>query len=229
MLMSAGVELPRAVWAHGFVTVAGDKVSKSEGVRIDLEELIERHGPEAFRYYLLREIPWNGDGEFSLERFDERYVSELANNVGNLANRTLSMIERYRAGTVPTGRVAAMDEQIAATLKRYRAVMDGNLLHLGVAAAMELAAFANGFVEARAPWAQAKDPAQASALDDTLAALARAVASLATLLSPVMPVKMASLAERLGLEAPVLLDELEALDLAGHSVHRGDVLFPRPE
>ena len=229
MLMSAGVTLPRAVWAHGFVTVAGGKLSKSEGVRFELEDVIARHGPDAFRYYLLREIPWNGDGEFSLERFDERYVSELANNVGNLANRTISMIERYRGGIVPGGGVAAMDEQIAATLARYRTVMDGNLLHLGVAAAMELAAFANGFVETRAPWTQAKDPALAGALDDTLAALARGVATLATLLFPVMPAKMGALAERLGLDAPVALGDLAALELAGRPVRRGDVLFPKPQ
>jgi methionyl-tRNA synthetase len=229
MLLSAGLELPRSVWAHGFVTVAGGKLSKSEGgVRYELEEMIERHGPDAFRYYLLREIPWNGDGEFSLERFDERYVSELANNVGNLANRTLSMIERYRAGTVPAGGVPAMDEQIAATLERYRTVMDANLLHQGVAAAMELAAFANGFVEARAPWAQAKAPGQPG-LDDTLAALARAVATLATLLFPVMPGKMGELASRTGLAGPAGLDELPTLDLAGRPAHRGAVLFPRPE
>ena len=229
MLMSAGLELPRTVWAHGFVTVAGGKLSKSEGVRFELEDMIERHGPDAFRYYLLREIPWNGDGEFSLERFDERYVSELANNVGNLANRALSMIERYRGGTVPRGGAAAMDGQIAATLARYRTVMDGNLLHLGVAAAMELAAFANGFVESRAPWTQAKHSDQAAALDDTLAALARGIATLATLLFPVMPGKMAELASRLGLTEPAPLAALPSLDLSGTQVRRGDVLFPRPE
>lgn len=229
MLLSAGIELPRSVWAHGFINIGGAKLSKSEGVRLELEDLIDRHGPDAFRYYLLREIPWNGDGEFSLERFDERYVSELANNLGNLANRTISMIERYRGGVVPRGSVSGMDEQIATTLVRYRTVMDANLLHQGVAAAMELASFANGFVETRAPWAQAKDPARSAELDDTLAALARAVATLASLLQPVMPNKMADLASRLSLAAPAPLADLAALDLTGRTVARGDVLFPRPQ
>ncbi|NJD09392.1 MAG: methionine--tRNA ligase [Gemmatimonadetes bacterium] len=229
MLMSAGLPLPRHVWAHGFINFGGAKLSKSEGVRFELEELIERHGPEALRYYLLREIPWNGDGEWSLERFDERYVSELANNLGNLANRTISMIERYRGGVVPGRRQEIKDQQIAAAVLRYRGVMDANLLHQGIAAAMELASYANGFVEARAPWAQAKDPARAAELDDPLAALARVVATLATLLQPFMPVKMAELGAQLSLPDPVPLDALTGLDLAGRPGARGPVLFPRPE
>lgn len=228
MLMSAGLELPRAVWAHGFINLGGAKLSKSEGVSFELEDLIERHGPDALRYYLLREIPWNGDGEFSVDRFDERYVSELANNLGNLANRTISMIERYRGGAVPAGGVPAMDEQIAATVLRYRTVMDANLLHQGVATAMEFASFANGFVEQRAPWAQAKDPARATELDDTLAALARAVAVLATLLQPFMPDKMTDLAGRLSLGTALPLGEIPNLDLAGRAVSRGEVLFEKP-
>jgi methionyl-tRNA synthetase len=230
MLLSAGVDLPRTVWAHGFITFGGGKVSKSEGgAALGLEELIERHGPDAFRYYLLKEIPWNGDGEFSLPRFDERYTADLANDLGNLANRTLSMIERYRDGVVPHGGATALDERIADLLVRYRLAMDGNLLHQGAAAALELASAANGFVEARAPWAQAKDPAQAGALDATLAGLARGTAALATLLYPFMPGKMTSLAARFGLAEVVPLDAVAALDLAGRRVHRGEVLFPRPE
>jgi methionyl-tRNA synthetase len=230
MLLSAGVDLPETVWAHGFITFGGGKVSKSEGgAALGLEELIERHGPDAFRYYLLKEIPWHGDGEFSLPRFDERYTADLANDLGNLANRTLSMIERYREGVVPQGEATTLDQRIADALVRYRMAMDGNLLHQGAAAALELASAANGFVEERAPWAQAKDPGQAAALDATLAALARGTAALATLLYPFMPVKMASLATRLGMTEVVPLDEVATLDLAGRRVHRGDVLFPRPQ
>src|SRR5690606_17515801 len=122
-LMSAGIDLPGSVWAHGFVTIGGGKMSKSEGVRVELNEAIERHGPDALRYFLLREIPWNGDGEFSYDRFDERYMSELADNFGNLASRSISMIERYRDGVVPAGARASLDEDIAAALVRYRGAM----------------------------------------------------------------------------------------------------------
>jgi methionyl-tRNA synthetase len=226
-LMSAGLELPAAVWAHGFVTVGGGKLSKSEGVRLELDDVIDRHGPDALRFYLLREIPWNGDGEFSLERFDERYTSELADNFGNLASRSVAMIERYRDGLVPSGARTPLDEDVAAALVRYRAAMDAQLLHQGLAAIIQLSTAANQYVDARAPWAQAKDPAQADELDVTLAALARCVAVLGTLLSPFMPVKMADLIGRLGLDDVPRLDDVATLDLAGLRVHRGEILFPK--
>ena len=228
MLMSADIEVPRAVWGHGFISFGGAKLSKSEGVRVELDEAIDHHGPEALRYFLLKDIPWNGDGEFAWERFDERYTADLANNFGNLANRTISMIERYRGGVVPNGASTRLDEHIASSLIRYRGAMDENLLHQGAAAAMELSSAANGFIEEMAPWALAKDESKAQQLDETLAAIARAVAALCTLLAPFTPSKMTDLAERLGLERVPLLDEVAALDLAGHSVRRGDVLFPRP-
>ncbi|HEX6940380.1 MAG TPA: methionine--tRNA ligase [Longimicrobiales bacterium] len=227
MLMSAGIELPRTVWGHGFITFGDRKVSKSEGVTVTLDAAIERHGADAFRYYLLREIPWNGDGEFSWERFDDRYTADLANNLGNLANRVLSMIERYRDGVTPAGEATDLDRRVADTLDRYRAAMDANLLHHGAAAALELADAANGFIEERAPWHQARDPGQSDALDTTLASLARAVTAISSLLQPFMPRKMAELAGRFGFDAPPLLHELAALDLTGRRVTRGEVLFPK--
>lgn len=228
-LMSAGVEVQRSVWGHGFVNFEGRKLSKSGGVRLELPEAIERHGPEALRYYLLAETPWNSDGDFSLERFTERYVADLANNVGNLVNRTLSMIERYRGGVVPAANHTSLDTQLGAAIVRYRAAMDDNLLHHGAAAALELASAANGFIEERAPWAQAKEPARAGDLDDTLGALARTLIGVAVLLEPYAPLKMMEVARRLGLLDLPLLDEVVGLDLAGKPATRGDVLFPRPE
>ncbi len=227
MLMSAGLDPPGAVWAHGFFNFEGRKLSKSEGVRVELNEAIERYGPDAFRYYLLREVPWNGDGDFSWERFDVRYNADLADDLGNLANRAISMIEKYRGGVVPNGGRTTLDDDIATTVARYRSVMDANLLHLGAGAAMELAAAGNGFVETRAPWSQARDPAQTTDLDATLAALTRAVAALVALLQPFMPRKVEELAGRLGLERAPLLDEIATLDLAGRRVQRGEVLFPK--
>jgi methionyl-tRNA synthetase len=227
-LMSAGVELPEHVWAHGFVTIGGGKMSKSEGVRVELGEAIERHGPDALRFFLLREIPWNGDGEFSWERFDERYISELADNFGNLASRSVAMIERYRDGVVPAAPLTTLDADIAAAIVRYRGAMDAQLLHNGVGAAIQLSSAANQYVDARAPWAQAKDPAQSAELDITLAALARCVATIATLLFPFMPVKMQEQLTRLGLEQPPRVAELAQLDLGGKRVSKGEILFPKP-
>jgi methionyl-tRNA synthetase len=228
MLMSAGIELPRTVWAHGFINFGGGKMSKSEGVSVTLEEAIQRHGADALRYYLLRDVPWNGDGDFSWDRFDHVYTAELANDLGNLASRSLSMIQRYRDGVVPAGAPTELDDRIPEAVLRYRTAMDANLLHQGIAAAMALADEANGFIETRAPWAQAKDPARAAELDATLASLARALGSLATLLEPIMPERMRRLAADLGLDDVPALDDIARLDLAGRRVSREEVLFPRP-
>src|SRR3712207_5072195 len=112
MLHAAELELPERVWGHGFVNLGGERFSKSAGVKLDLAEAIDRYGPDAFRYYLLREIPWDDDGSFSWERFEERYTSELANELGNLLSRTVSMVEKYRGGTVPEPAGAGLEEAV---------------------------------------------------------------------------------------------------------------------
>lgn len=228
-LMSAGLDLPKTVWAHGFVTYGGRKLSKSAGVTFDLSEAIQRHGPDALRYYLLREVPWNGDGDITRERFDERYTSDLANDLGNLANRSLTMLEKYRGGTIPAAEPRSLDRAGIEAVEQYRQAMDDGLLHLGISAAMGLVSRANGFIEQQAPWTLAKDPAGGPELDATLASLARALLVAATLLHPFMPERMENLAARLGAhEVPTLGQALE-LNLAGRSVFRGDPLFPRPD
>ncbi len=230
MLRAAELPLPEQVWGHGFVTLGGERFSKSAGVTLDLDEAIARFGPDAFRYFLLREVPWDGDGAFGWERFTERYTSELANGLGNLASRTTSMLAKYRGGAVPEAGLDA-DEGIARAVERYRAAMDAHLLHEGAAAAYELVRRANALVAEREPWKAAKDPARAAELDRTLAEMVRALAAAATLLSPFMPEKMGELWERLGSGRAAMpaLDELAALDVAGWSTAAGAILFPRPE
>ncbi len=228
-LMSAGVELPRSVWAHGFVTYGGRKLSKSDGVSFELTEAMDRHGPEALRYYLLREVPWSGDGDITRERFDERYTTELANDFGNLASRTLAMVHKYRGGVIPHGEPRSLDAACRNALDRYQEAMDANLLHLGIAAALELASHANGFVEEQAPWSLVKDPGSGAELDATLASLARSLLVLATLLHPILPGKMEELARRLGVDAVPALGQAMTLPLAGRKVARGEPLFPRPD
>ncbi|MGH7469942.1 MAG: methionine--tRNA ligase [Longimicrobiales bacterium] len=228
-LMSAGLDVQQTVWGHGFISFSGGgKLSKSSGVRVELADAIVRQGPEALRYYLLADVPWNGDGDISFERFDERYTADLANNVGNLVNRTLSMIERYREGQVPSAGRTSLDASMATSLVRYRAAMDDNLLHHGIAAALELSSAANVFIEERAPWHQARDPQRSAELDDTLGALARCLVAVATMLSPFVPARMQEVARRLGLAALPQLDDVVTTDLPGKKVIRGDVLFPRP-
>src|SRR3954470_21865279 len=119
MLESAGVALPERVWAHGFIGFGGERFSKSSGVKADLNEAISQFGVDAFRYFLLREVPFDGDGNFSWERFAERYNADLANAFGNLASRTISMVERYCGGTVPRGVPNLIDEADAVDLETY--------------------------------------------------------------------------------------------------------------
>ena len=124
MLLSAGLPLPETVWAHGFLMIGGGKLSKSEAQLLDLERLIDRHGPDAFRYILLREAAWDSDRDFSsveafLEQFDTRYEADLANDLGNLLNRTVSMICKYRDGSVPGGEETDLDIACDAALEAW--------------------------------------------------------------------------------------------------------------
>jgi methionyl-tRNA synthetase len=251
MLEAAGLPLPERVWAHGFISLGGERFSKSAGVRLDLDSTVERFGPDAFRYFLLREIPFDGDGDFSLERFEERYVADLADAFGNLASRVLAMLERYRGGTVPaSGDLTPLDHAGEATLARYAETMDGLLLHRGAAAAWELVSEANAFVERQAPWALAK-AGDTGALDATLAALARALARLAALTGPFIPGAAATLWSALGLGgearpgspgqpgpgapgkagpgAPEAWQLAQTPRLEGASTHRIAPLFPKAE
>jgi methionyl-tRNA synthetase len=233
MLEAAGLPLPERVWAHGFIGVGGERFSKSAGVRLDLREAVERHGPDAFRYFLLREVPWDADGNFSFERFDERYVAELADAFGNLASRVLAMLERYRGGVVPASAApTALDRAGDGAIERYREAMDALLLHRGSAAAWELVSEANAFVERQAPWALAK-AGDAEALDATLAALARALARLAVLAGPFIPEAARTLWDALGIGGDHGAAQAWAIAIAprvgGANTHRIAPLFPKAD
>jgi methionyl-tRNA synthetase len=230
MLRSAGLPLPERVWGHGFVTLGGERFSKSAGVTLDLDEAIDRFGADAFRYVLLREVPWDGDGAFGWERFTERYTAELANGLGNLASRATSMLAKYRDATVPAAG-SAPDPVIAGAVERYRAAMDALLLHDGAAAAFELVRHANARVAESEPWKLAKDPERGEELDLVLAEMVRCLAAAATLLSPFMPAKAAVLWERLGSGRPAFpsLGDLASLDVGGWTPAAGAILFPRPD
>ncbi|HEX8906139.1 MAG TPA: class I tRNA ligase family protein, partial [Longimicrobiaceae bacterium] len=228
MLKSAELPLPGHVWGHGFVLLGGERFSKSSGVGLDLDEAIDRYGTDAFRYFVLREVPWDGDGNFSWERFAERYTAELANGVGNLGSRTLSMVARYRDGETPFAELRA-DPAVDEALAAYRAEMDVCLLHRATEAAMGLVRHANAFVAETQPWAMAKELGRAGELDATLNAMVRYVALVTVLLFPFMPEKMGELWRRVAGERPMpSIAALPTLDVAGWTMEAGDPLFPRP-
>ena len=226
ILMACGVALPRHILAHGWWLAGETKMSKSLQNVVDPLALIASHGVDAVRWYLLREMPTGSDASYTPERFLTRY-DELSNVLGNLASRVTSMIARYRAGIIPEAEGKGLSAETADALRRYRESMDGFRLHKALAAAMGLARQANGYVEHREPWAQAKDPARASELDETLVSLIRCLTILAALLEPVMPAKMETLAETLGFRRVPTLDRALEAPLAGRSVTRSDPLFPR--
>ncbi|MGD2153256.1 MAG: methionine--tRNA ligase [Gemmatimonadales bacterium] len=230
MLMAAGIELPKTVWAHGYIHWGGRKLSKSAGAPVTLDSATVRYGPDPLRYYLLREVPWDGDADFTWQRFDDVYNAELANDLGNLANRTLAMIHKYRDAKVPEGAETDLDRRAGAVLAAYRGAMDDYLLHEGIAAAMDLARAANGFIEEQAPWKLAKDESGGAQLDAVLGSLARALGRLALLLSPFMPGKCNELWKALGGEGTLPgLEAFAQLDLTGSTVARQAVLFPKIE
>jgi methionyl-tRNA synthetase len=234
MLHAAGLPLPKQVWAHGFVQLAGERFSKSAGVKLDLGEAIDRYGADAFRYVLLREVPFDADGNFSWERFEERYTSDLANALGNLASRATAMVEKYRDAIVPDAPAPADEQNDIAELRAYHRAMDGDngwLLHDGLAAVARMTARANEYTQASAPWTVAKDVTRSAELDVILASLIRRLARQAVLLAPFMPTKADELWKQLGGTGSVHAQRYHALEnisVTGWRVAKGEGLFPRP-
>lgn len=234
MLKAAELPLPRQVWAHGFVQLGGERFSKSAGVKLDLGEAIDRFGVDAFRYVLLREVPFDGDGNFSWERFEERYTSDLANAYGNLASRAMAMVEKYFEGVVPAATPPAEEADDDADVAAYHAAMHGErgyLLHEGLAAVYRMTQRANEYTAATAPWAVAKDPARRDELATILASLIRRIARQTALLAPFMPGKVETVWGQLGAPGAagaLRFDALTGLDPTGWRVTKGEGLFPRP-
>lgn len=239
MLRSAGLALPRQVWVHGFLTgPGGARFSKSSGVWIELPDAIARYGVDALRYFLLREVPFDGDGAFSWERFDERYNADLANAWGNLASRTIAMVDRYCGGIVPAGEVAGsahpIDAADAADYEQYHAAMDGRngyQPHKALQHVWSTIARANEYVDRQAPWRLAKSPETQQQLHDTLATLIRQLCRQAIHLAPFMPYRTDVLWQQLGGHGSVHDHRFLASvpDSTGWRVARGAPLFPKRE
>ena len=231
MLQAAGLPLPERVWAHGFVYLGGERFSKSAGVRLDLDEAIDRFGPDAFRYFLLREIGWDSDGSFSWERFEERYTADLADGLGNLASRTLAMLAKYRDGRVPEDRSATpLDTAGTEACQAFQQAMDALDLKGGGDAAWGLVTSANQFIVRIAPWTLAKEGREAE-LDQALAALARTLYRLAIMASPFLPARSQDLWAALGQEDTVAgagWSTVENPPVAGKQTTKPAALFPRP-
>jgi methionyl-tRNA synthetase len=251
MLMSAGLELPRKVWVHGFMTVRGEKMSKSRGNFFEPGDLVSAFGPDGTRYVTLREFPFDQDADVSWESFVRRYNADLANDFGNLVNRTVTMAGRYLDGSRPAPRSAAdapLAAAWAAAAATYASKLDALLLHDALAALWEFVGAANRFVEAQQPWALAKaakagDAPSADAqrrLEGVLGDLVEAVRLLALAAAPFMPAMapraLAQLGHAYAYEAdgnggPALLNDLAWGAAAATNGRLGapEPLFPRLE
>jgi methionyl-tRNA synthetase len=199
LLMAAGLELAEHVFVHGYLLMEGEKMSKSLGNVLDPFAVIERFGADALRFYLLRDVPFGQDGSVSTASFEQRYESELANDLGNLASRLLAMIDRYRDGIVVAGDVdAALVDDFAGLPERVSALIDRAELTVALDEIWQRVRRLNRYVEEQAPWQLAKDEARAEDLDMVLRTLAEGLRSVTVLLWPYLPASAERLLAALG-------------------------------
>jgi methionyl-tRNA synthetase len=229
MLKAMGLAPPRQILVHGWWQKDGEKLSKSTGNVVDPMAVIEEWGLDAFRYYVIRELDIGPDGNWTDAGFRARYQSELANGLGNLVNRSLSMIKRYRNGRVPRG-----PNELAGEIAECRAGMvecyRGHRLQEALTRAGALVTRANQYIDQTSPFKLAKDPANAARLDGILYTLAEVCRTLGIVLWPVMPGAAEKLQRQLGFaEVTTSLVEEPAAIEEGHEIGEVFGLFPRKE
>jgi len=238
MLMAAGLDVPKKVFAHGWLLVGGEKMSKSKLTGIAPKDITDHFGVDAFRYYFLRAIPFGSDGSFSWEDMSARYTSELANDFGNLASRSAAMVEKYCGGVLPA---VSHDVALEAALRDAVTKADQAICDLdfqgGILAIMDFCKKVNGYVTEKEPWILAKDPANQLVLEGILYNTAESLRALAVLLHPVMPATCEILWQSLGAESklgPIAAQKIEHVATWGQLpegalVTKTPVLFPRLE
>lgn len=229
MLMSAGIDIPKAIYVHGFVTSEGQKMSKSLGNVINPVEYIERFGTDAVRYYLLREIPTTDDGDFSHERFVSLYNSELANSLGNLVNRVVMMTDRYFGGKIPAktdgGEIFADIEVLS---ERYLLAFEKFDIKAACEIVVELSDYANKYIDDKKPWVLAKEGE--TELGEVLYNLVEILRFIACFLYPILPQSTEKIVEQLGIQiADLNFDFTWGKMKEGNSVKVTEPVFPRIE
>jgi methionyl-tRNA synthetase len=236
MLMAADVELPKQVWAHGFLTVGGKKMSKTNATGIHPFELLDHFGVDSYRYYFMREIQFGQDGSFSWESMVERHNADLANGLGNLASRVLAMLASYFDGAVPAagtgGEEADLPKVIEEAVRRNDELMLEVLPSQAIAAVWEIVTRANQYLVEKEPWKAIKDEARTPEVGAVLFASAETLRILAVLIRPVMPQAAAELWSQLGIGES--LDDQRLPEAArwgvlapGTKTTKGEALFPR--
>ncbi len=244
MLMSAGLPLPRKVFAHGFMLDKGAKMSKTQGNVLDPEQMSDLMGVDGVRYAVLREVPFDRDADVSYDGFVRRYNADLANDFGNLLNRTLNMVGRYLDGERPAPTTGELADAWARAWTAYGSAMDAFLLHEALASVWGFVGEANRFVDREQPWALAKqakegDTQAADRLRGALGDLLEACRVISLAAAPFMPGAAKRVQQQLGLEyayddngsAGAPLDEAVAWGSTprGGRIGSSEILFPRVE
>jgi len=239
MLMAAGVEPPMQVWAHGYLTVGGKKMSKTNLTGIHPFELIDHFGVDSYRWFFMREIQYGQDGNFSWEAMVDRHNAELANGLGNLASRVLAMLASYSDGLVPEpGTVADAASDLPGVVEGAGRSYDEHMLEVrltaGVGDVWDVVARANRYLVEKEPWKLAKDPERREELAGILYASAEVLRILAILIQPIMPSAAQRLWDQLGIGGDVenrrVPEDLAWGGLApGTRTIKGESLFPRLE
>jgi methionyl-tRNA synthetase len=235
MLMAGDVELPIQVWAHGYLTVSGKKMSKTNATGIHPFELLDRFGVDSYRYYFMREIQFGQDGSFSWESMMERHNADLANGLGNLASRVLAMLATNYGGVVPEPTLPGAESDLPAVTAEAAARFEAHVLNIelspAVAAIWDIVARANHYLVEKEPWKLVKDGTKREELASVIYASAETLRILAVLISPIMPRAAAELWSQLGLED---LDAQRLPEAAawgglppGTKTTKGLSLFPR--
>ena len=230
MLKAMGLPMPRQILVHGWWQKDGQKMSKSTGNAVDPVAVIDEWGLDAFRFYVLRELDIGPDGNWTDAGFRARYSAELANGLGNLVNRSLSMLKRYRNGVVPA-RSNELASDAGKVIESTRAAMEQNELQAVLQSIWSLITRANQYVDQTAPFKLAKDPAQAKRLDEVLYNLAEICRVLAVLLWPFLPDTSVKIYAQLGL--PAVPDKFSMANwgglAAGQQIGEPAPLFPRKD